>query len=164
MADAHTPSLLLAAVRVAAPRLIAALHAGGHTAIRPRHIGIFAHLDPHGTRFMTLAERAGLGTPALGALVDELERLRYLKPRAHAVGRAQLVTPTATALDVMRLITAFNEHYEMELRRTLGGAAYESFRRSLETLANIGGEPLTDRSTRECPPRMPAPITDPRPQ
>ena len=135
MPDIFTPSLLLSAIRVFAPRLTAVLHSAGHTNLRPRHLGIFAHLDVNGVRFRTLAERTGLGTSGMGALVDELERFGYLQPRAVAVGRAQLLTPTRKAINAMQLVQEHNATYEMELQRLLGSEAYESFRRSLELLA-----------------------------
>lgn len=138
MRDLFTPSLLLAALRVFSPRLTAELHAAGHTEIRPRHIAVFTHLDPQGMRFRMLADRAGVGTAAMGALVDELERLGYVMPRTHAVGRAQLVTPTRLAAEVTQLMAAFNERHEMEIRRLLGPIDYESFRRALHTLADSG--------------------------
>jgi DNA-binding MarR family transcriptional regulator len=142
-----TPSLLLAALRVASPKLICALHEAGHTAIRARHIAVFSHLHPEGVRFMALAEQAGVGSAAMGSLVDELENMKYLKPRCGAVGREQRVTPTQAGIDVMRLVQTFSRRYEMDLQRVLGPAAYTSFRESLRALAATADLGTGDRLT-----------------
>lgn len=135
----YTQSLLLYAYQDSARRLTAMLRDRGHAAIRPKHGAVFANIDRDGTRASTLAERAGMGKAAMGELVDDLERLGYVRrapdPRDR---RAKLVVPTTAALEVTRLVHEFNESLEAHYRALLGDPAYESLRASLETLAPGG--------------------------
>jgi DNA-binding MarR family transcriptional regulator len=136
MSDAYTQSLLLFAYQRSARALTAALRAGGHPAIRPKHGAVFANLELAGSRSTDLAERAGIGKAAMGELIDELEHLGYVERRPDPEDRrAKLVVPTAAALDVTRLVHGFNRRLEARYRRRLGAAAYESLRASLLELA-----------------------------
>ncbi len=136
MARPYTQSLLLFAYQASARELTEHLRRHGHDAIRPKHGAVFANVDREGTRASVLAQRAGIGKAAMGELVDELERLGYVERRPEPGDRrAKLVVPTAAALDVTRLVHAFNRRLEARYRRQLGADAYDSFRRSLETIA-----------------------------
>jgi DNA-binding MarR family transcriptional regulator len=104
--------------------------------IRPKHGAVFANVDPEGTRASVLARRAGVGRPAMGELIDELQRLGYLERQPDPSDRrAKLVVPTPAAVEVARLVHDFNRRLEARLRRRLGVAAYESLRASLVSLA-----------------------------
>jgi MarR family transcriptional regulator, temperature-dependent positive regulator of motility len=64
--------------------------------LRGVHTQVFEHLDPGGTRLTTLAERARMSHQAMGEMVDELIRHRYLERVPDpADGRARLIRPTA---------------------------------------------------------------------
>src|SRR5579884_4239839 len=102
-----------------------------HPAISPKHGAVFANLDREGTRPTVLAQRAGMGKAAMGELVDELERLGYVERRPDPHDRrAKLVVPTPAALEVTRLVHAFNRKLEARYRRRLGKQAYDALRRS----------------------------------
>jgi DNA-binding MarR family transcriptional regulator len=132
----YTQSLLLFAYRHSARELTEYLHLQGHAAIRPKHGAVFENLDREGTRPTVLAQRAGMGKAALGELVDELERLGYVERRPDPHDRrAKLVVPTAAALEVTRLVHAFNRRLEARYRRLLGKQAYDALRHALITLA-----------------------------
>src|SRR6185437_15296416 len=75
----YTQSLLLYAYQDSARALIATLHERGHARIRPKHGAVFANLDKRGTRASVLAERAGMGRAAMGELIDDLERMGYVR-------------------------------------------------------------------------------------
>lgn len=139
MAAPYTQSLLLYAYQASARELVRALRDQGHGAIRPKHGAVFANIDRDGTRSTTLAERAGMGKAAMGELVDELERLGYVERRPDPTDRrAKLVHPTALALEVTRLVHAFNRRLEARYRRSLGPKAYRSLRASLSAIAPPG--------------------------
>jgi DNA-binding MarR family transcriptional regulator len=73
----------------------------------------------------------------MGELIDELERLGYVERRPDPGDRrAKLVVPTPAALEVTRLVHAFNRTLEARYRRRLGKQAYDAFRRSLLTLSD----------------------------
>jgi DNA-binding MarR family transcriptional regulator len=140
MADPYTQSLLLYAYQASARDLVRWLHRHGHAAIRPKHGAVFANLDRAGTRATVLAERAGIGKAAMGELVDELEELGYVERRPDAEDRrAKRVVPTAAALEVTRLVHAFNRSLEGRYRRLLGARAYESLRAALRAMAPGAG-------------------------
>lgn len=140
MADPYTQSLLLYAYQASARGLVGWLHRHGHVAIRPKHGAVFANLDRAGTRATTLAERAGIGKAAMGELIDELERLGYVVRQPDPQDRrAKRIVPAPTAIDVTRLVHAFNKRLEARYRRQLGTKDYEALRRSLRAIAPDGG-------------------------
>jgi DNA-binding MarR family transcriptional regulator len=132
----YTQSLLLAAYQDTAAELLAALARAGHGAIRHKHGAVFANLDPQGTRPSVLAERAGITKAALGELVDELERLGYVRRRPDPTDRrAKLVVPTPAAREVAGLVQRVNRGIERRYRRRLGDQAYTGLRDALLAIA-----------------------------
>ena len=132
----YTQSLLLYAYQSSARSLVAALREAGHDHIKPKHGAVFANIDSGGTRASLLAERAGIGKPAMGELVDELEHLGYVR-RIPDPGdrRAKLVLPTDAAKAVTDAVHRFNQILESEYRRRLGNKGYEALRAALLELA-----------------------------
>jgi DNA-binding MarR family transcriptional regulator len=126
----------LAAYQASARELLNTLHAAGHDRVRHKHGAVFANLDPDGTRPSTLADRAGMTRGAMGELVDELERLDYVR-RIPDPGdrRAKLVVATAAARDVTAIVVAVNEKHERRYRRELGTTTYGALRAALRQLA-----------------------------
>jgi DNA-binding MarR family transcriptional regulator len=62
---------------------------------RPAHSGVFAHIDLDGTRLTELANRANMTPQAMGELVDELERVGYVRREPDPSDRrAKLIVPT----------------------------------------------------------------------
>ena len=151
MDSPYTQSLLLYAYQASARGLVQALRAAGHGQIRPKHGAVFANLDAEGTRASVLADRAGMGKPAMGELIDELAGLGYVR-RASDPGdrRAKLVVPTDAARDVVERVHRFNRDLEAEYRRRLGSEGYALLRATLRELAPEG-----DRQPR-MPPRQDA--------
>lgn len=132
----YTQSLLLYAYQASARGLVRALRDAGHGHIRPKHGAVFANLDPEGTRASVLAERAGMGKPAMGELIDELERLGYIRRRGDPSDRrAKLIVPTGAARDVTDRVHRFNRALEEEYRRRLGEQAYDALRAALLELS-----------------------------
>jgi DNA-binding MarR family transcriptional regulator len=128
----YTQSLLLAAYQDTAAELLEALARAGHGAIRHKHGAVFANLDPQGTRPSVLAERAGITKAALGELVDELERLGYVRRQPDPTDRrAKLVVPTPAAQEVARLARRVNQGIERRYRKQLGEQAYRALRDAL---------------------------------
>jgi len=135
----YTQSLLLFAYQDSARALIATLHKRGHARIRPKHGAVFANLDKLGTRASVLAERAGMGRAAMGELIDDLERMGYVRRALDpADRRAKLIVATESALTVTRIVHEFNRDMEASYRRKLGNGPYESLRASLQAIAPRG--------------------------
>ena len=134
---AYTQTLLLAAYKRTAHELIEALHVAGHERIRHKHGAVFANLDPEGTRPSVLAERAGMTRGAMGELIDELERLDYVRRTPDpADRRAKLITPTAATRDVTAVVVRVNDEIERRFQRELGRARYEIVHDALAQLAD----------------------------
>lgn len=151
MEPPYTQSLFLHVYQSSARALVDALKEAGHSRIRPKHGAVFANIDAGGTRASLLAERAGMGKPSMGELIDELERLGYVR-RVPDPGdrRAKLIVPTDAARTVTDAVHRFNRTLESEYRRRLGAGTYEMLRAALLELS----------PAREPQPRMPAGETD----
>ncbi|MER8706320.1 MULTISPECIES: MarR family transcriptional regulator [unclassified Mesorhizobium] len=132
----YTQSLLLYAYQSSASALVQVLRESGHAAIKPKHGAVFANIDAEGTRPSVLAQRAGIGKASMGELIDELERLGYVR-RSHDPNdrRAKLIVATDAALAVIRTVHDFNQRLEDQYRRLLGAQAYESLRSSLQAIS-----------------------------
>jgi DNA-binding MarR family transcriptional regulator len=135
----YTQSLLLYAYQSSARSLVAALREAGHERIKPKHGAVFANIDSGGTRASLLAERAGIGKPAMGELVDELERLGYVRRIPDPDDRrAKLVLPTEAAKAVTDTVHRFNQALEADYRHRLGDRGYEALRAALLELSPRG--------------------------
>ncbi|WP_206086505.1 MarR family winged helix-turn-helix transcriptional regulator [Ollibium composti] len=142
----YTQSLLLHAYQASARSLVGALREAGHERIKPKYGAVFANIDAAGTRASLLAERAGIGKPAMGEMVDELERMGYVRRIPDpADRRAKLVLPTDAAKAVTDTVHRFNQALEAEYRGKLGDKGYEALRAALLELA----------PSRDPQPRMP---------
>ncbi len=68
---------------------------GGYGDIREAHLQVFGSIDWTGTRLTDLAARSNMTAPAMGELVDDLQRGGYLERRPDPTDRrAKLVRPT----------------------------------------------------------------------
>lgn len=142
----NTGTLLLRAFQLFQNELLDGLSAEGH-AIRAKHGGVLANLDPEGTRLTELARRAGIGKPAAGELVDELEDMGLVERIPDpSDGRAKLIVPTATGSRAIatagRVIAAIESRY----REELGASGYEGLRSALLTLAPHGSDDVQPRT------------------
>jgi DNA-binding MarR family transcriptional regulator len=152
MNSPYTQSLLLYAYQASAGALLRTLRDKGHVQVRPKHGAVFANIDAKGTRPSVLAARAGIGKPAMGELIDELERLGYVQRTDDpADRRAKLIVPTERALEVTQAVHEFNLALEADYRALLGEDAYRSLRSSLTAIGarndvqpRIPAEPQTE--------------------
>lgn len=130
----NTGTLLLRSFQAFQAELLDRLARGGH-AIRPKHGAVLANVDPAGTRLTVLARRAGMGKPALGELVDDLEAMGYVErtpdPRD---GRAKLVVPTTTGRAAIRAATEAIAAIEARYVAQLGERGYRQLRKALLVL------------------------------
>lgn len=132
----YTRSLLLYAYQGSAGALVETLRARGHLAIRPKHGAVFANIERQGTRPSVMAERAGIGKAAMGELIDELQRLGYVRREPDPSDRrAKLVVPTDAAVEVTNIVHEFNMNLETTYRELLGEEAYQALRAALQAIA-----------------------------
>ncbi|MGK5741214.1 MarR family winged helix-turn-helix transcriptional regulator [Micromonospora sp. URMC 103] len=104
----------------------------GFADVRPRHGAVLAYLDPEGTRPGELARLAGRNKQTMGAILDELERLGYVRRVPDpADRRAKLVVPTDRGRTFMEVSDRLVGLIEQNLASTLGPDLYRDFREAL---------------------------------
>jgi DNA-binding MarR family transcriptional regulator len=129
---ANTGTLMLYAYKNFEEDLFARMHAAGHEELRPKHGAVIANIERDGTRLTTLARRAGIGTPAMLQLVDEMERTGYVRRRPDPSDRrAKLVVPTARGIDAAHLSFRIIEEIEANYERLLGRKQYAQLQNAL---------------------------------
>lgn len=117
--------------------LYARLESAGHGAVTRSHGLVIAHLDEAGIPLTELARRAGRHKQIVGRVVDELEDLGYVERRTLPTDRrVKLVVPTAQGRALMRISDDVIADIERRQADLLGAAAYDQFRRSLESIVN----------------------------
>ncbi|MDG4840020.1 MarR family transcriptional regulator [Micromonospora sp. WMMD967] len=100
--------------------------------VRPRHGAVLAYLDVEGTRPGELARLAGRNKQTMGAILDELERLGYVRRTPDpADRRAKLIVPTDRGREFMELTDGIVDQIEQRLSDTLGAEQYQTFRSAL---------------------------------
>lgn len=105
---------------------------------RPAHSGVFAHIDLEGTRLTELALRANMTPQAMGELVDDLERLGYLRRRPDPSDRrAKLVTLTKRGRACIRAAHAVIAGIEADLEQLLGRRRLVELRRTLRQISRV---------------------------
>lgn len=104
----------------------------GFEDVRPRHGAVLAYLDAEGTRPGELARLAGRNKQTMGAILDELERLGYVRRAPDpADRRAKLIIPTERGLRFMEVSDDLVTLIEQNLSDTLGPDLYREFRTAL---------------------------------
>ncbi len=118
---ANTTALLGLAYLSLGRRIVEGVVAAGFPQ-RPAHSSVFAHIDVDGgTRLSTLAQRANITPQALGELVDDLERLGYVKRRPDPTDRrAKLIVLTARGRAAVAAVMDVIAALEAELAALLG--------------------------------------------
>ncbi|UVS81984.1 MarR family winged helix-turn-helix transcriptional regulator [Actinokineospora sp. UTMC 2448] len=107
----------------------------GHPDVRPRHGAVLAYLDPQGTRATDLAQRSGQHKQIVGTIVDELEKLGYVRRAPDpADRRAKLVVPTEHGIDEITKARAILAAIENRHREEMGGEAYAAFKEAFHQL------------------------------
>lgn len=104
----------------------------GFDDVRPRHGAVLAYLDAEGTRPGELARLAGRNKQTMGAILDELERLGYVRRTPDpADRRAKLIVPTDRGREFMEVSDGFVDLIEQRLADTIGPDRYRDFRDAL---------------------------------
>ncbi|MFC4056414.1 MarR family winged helix-turn-helix transcriptional regulator [Actinomadura syzygii] len=104
----------------------------GHPDVRPRHGTVLAILPPTGARATELARRSGQHKQIVTVIVDELERLGYVRREADPKDRrAKLVVPTDDGLDEIGKARAILAGIEDRHRDDLGDDVFRTFKAAL---------------------------------
>ena len=102
---------------------------------RPAHSAVFANIDREGTRLTVLAQRANMTPQAMGELVDDLERMGYLRRRPHPDDRrAKLIVLTPKGRRCIDAGLATIARIERALEAKLGPRRLRELQRGLEQI------------------------------
>jgi DNA-binding MarR family transcriptional regulator len=125
--------LLLRAQRDFDAELNARLRERGYPDVRLAHSGLFAHIDPDGTRSSELAERAGMTKQGMGQLVADLEGKGYVeRVEDPADRRAKLVRLTKKGWQHIRDARVIIGEIEEAYSQRLGDGRLETLRAILK--------------------------------
>jgi len=103
--------------------------------VRAAHATVFLNMELDGIRLTRLAEKAQMTPQAMGELVDELERLGYLRRTPDPTDRrAKLIIFSSRGREALE--TAFDviDGVERELARSLGRAKLTELQNTLEKI------------------------------
>jgi len=123
-------------------QIVAGVIAAGYPQ-RPAHSGVFAHIDLDGTRLTDLASRANMTPQAMGELVDDLERLGYVRRVPDPTDRrAKLIVPTEIGYGCLQAAFDTIGGIERRLEGLIGPRKLAELRRVLARI--IAAEPPTN--------------------
>jgi len=112
------------------------IKAAGFTDQRMAHNAVFAHIPPEGLTLTELARRAGMTKQAMSELVVDLEAKGYLTRRPDTQDkRTKIIELSDRGWAAMSAALAAFQEIERGLEKQLGASRLESFRRTLEILA-----------------------------
>lgn len=130
----NTTALLGLAYFALGHQIVGGVVAAGYPQ-RAAHSAVFAHIDLDGTRLGELARRATMTPQAMGELVDDLERLRYVIRRPDPTDRrAKLVVLTPTGLDCVQAAQRTIVGLERHLVDLLGERRLRGLQRALHDI------------------------------
>jgi DNA-binding MarR family transcriptional regulator len=102
---------------------------------RPAHSAVFANIDRDGTRLTVLARRANMTPQAMGELVDDVERMGYVRRRADPQDRrAKRIVLTPKGQRCIDAGLATVARIEQALEAKLGPRRLRELQRGLEQI------------------------------
>jgi DNA-binding MarR family transcriptional regulator len=130
--------LLIRAGRAFNAQTSAKLEALGYRAFGGVQGGLFAQIDPDGTRLTTLAERLGITKQSVSQIVSDLERSGYVQRLEDPTDRrASLVRFTERGWKFCQDINRVRVEAEAEYEAVLGKDAMQTLRDLLERFAEV---------------------------
>jgi len=135
-ASENTTALLGLANSALGHQIVAGVVTAGYPQ-RAAHSAVFAHIDLAGTRPGELARRANMTPQAMGELVDDLERLRYVNRRPDPTDRrAKLIVLTPRGLASVQAAHRTIAGIESQLTDLLGERRLSQLQRALHDIIN----------------------------
>jgi DNA-binding MarR family transcriptional regulator len=130
----NTAALLGQAYSRLGHQIVAGVVAAGYPQ-RPAHSAVFAHIDIDGTRLTDLALRANMTPQAMGQLVDDLERLEYVRRMPDPNDRrAKLIVLTDRGHGCLQAAFETISEIERRLQSLLGRRELDDLRAALRTI------------------------------
>jgi DNA-binding MarR family transcriptional regulator len=129
-------TLLAVALRRLKDELDSELRAAGFTDVRPAHGYAFSRLSFGGATAVQLAEHLGITKQSAGQIVDELERLGYVRRQPHPTDRrGKLITLTDRGWACVRTAEQALAGIEARLAERLGLPSLQALRAELAAVA-----------------------------
>lgn len=130
--------LMFIAHRAAEARVMDALAAAGVDDITLAQSRLMQRLDDDGLRLTELAARAQVTKQTAGALIDQLERVGYVRRELDpSDARARLVIPTSKARRLREVTEPVVDDVERQWREHLGDKAFDQMTAALVKLRDI---------------------------
>jgi DNA-binding MarR family transcriptional regulator len=110
----------------------------GFEDLRPAHAQVFQHLKEEGVRLTDLAREAAVTPQSMGALVDDLERLGYLRREPDDKDRrAALIKPTNRGRAEVAAAREVIAELEHACGQTIGQRRFASLLNDLDVLNEL---------------------------
>jgi DNA-binding MarR family transcriptional regulator len=134
----NTSALLGQAWEALGKKIIDGVQAAGHS-IRMSHSLVFVHVELDGIRLTNLAAKANMTPQAMGELIDDLQRMDYVRRVPDPTDRrAKLILLTDDGMDVMRTAFETINRIESDLADLLGPRHLADLQRSLVKIIEAG--------------------------
>jgi DNA-binding MarR family transcriptional regulator len=136
--ELNTGLLMFIPYRALEQRVFRALAEAGFDDFTPAQARVLQRIGPDGTRLTELAEAAQVTKQTAGALVDQLERARYVRRTPDPTdARARLVRITERGAAAKPVADAVVAEVEAEWRVHLGERRWRQLREALTRLREI---------------------------
>jgi DNA-binding MarR family transcriptional regulator len=110
----------------------------GFDDLRPAHAQVFQHIKEEGVRLTDLAQAAGMTPQSMGALVDDLERLRYLQRTPDPNDRrAALIKPTDRGMAEVAAAREVIAELEGACSQEIGQQRFSALLKDLDVLLEL---------------------------
>ena len=119
-------------------RILQAVKDAGYDDVTLAQARVFQRIAPEGSRLTDLAEQSQMTKQSVAGLVDELERMRYVKrvPEPND-RRARLIQIDKRGRQAAKAAQVAHDKVQAEWRSRLGARRYTQLRETLEDLREI---------------------------
>jgi DNA-binding MarR family transcriptional regulator len=119
-------------------RILQAIKAAGYDDVTLAQARVFQRIAPGGSRLTDLAEQAQMTKQSVAGLVNELERMRYVRRvRDPDDRRARLIQIEKRGRQVAKAAQAAHNQIQAEWRSHLGTRRFTQLRETLQDLREI---------------------------
>jgi DNA-binding MarR family transcriptional regulator len=119
-------------------RILQAVKDAGYDDVTLAQARVFQRIAPGGSRLTELAEQSQMTKQSVAGLVDELERMRYVKRVPHPNDRrARLIQIDTRGRHAAKAAQAAHDEVQAEWRSRLGARRFSQLREMLEDLREI---------------------------
>jgi DNA-binding MarR family transcriptional regulator len=119
-------------------RILQAIRDAGYDDVTLAQARVFQRIAPGGSRLTDLAEQAQMTKQSVAGLVDELERMRYVRRVPDPDDRrARLIQIDKRGRQAAKAAQVAHNQIQAEWRSHLGGRRFTQLRKALEDLREI---------------------------